>query len=631
MRENLSTDREAIGIWDLTPTGIPGTVVTARIQDGIHINIQEALAFLSEVVEFVDVPVTFNGELISGNPYESILPSTRSAWREERAGLELAGLVRGDLELMGMATGDLRVVLRNVTGKAISGLPGTLVLLQSAAAIRTFRSGFGLATVGLQSIYRWGGVIDLPFLTPTAGREALEANSNQQLQELVGALDTAVSELATSHAESFGNDLFLQWILQTRQFHLCRQLEVAVRPSGDLVKLEDVVARNGIQYYEGRDPDIISTYASEDEPLILVSPNNPRRSCELGFLQIQEVRRVDESPRVIEEIPPSSYSFDQSALAIRISRIFEEDYFLPVDIQFGSISGNLSVLVTSVDNPVQVFLDPSSTSVAPLLEMYTNDFAAFNPFVKDFVRTTIFPRVSKLVPSSTREGAEAFLRRLRSRRERFEYELDDRADLEEILRRLSEGEISVEEAHDRLTDPTRSVIEVSFLSSASVSSVLPYVESDTAEGSELDPLPGIDRRESSTNARILTSDSPLNGYDCFLALSDRVQQEKGDFFLQPHTTEVVWGGRKVVFVFQHHSLQFGLYYDILCPGLVGTSGGGPQRTSTILTHDRTFIPIPQEIAAQFLPDVGSRMRLEIKCDVLYLESDAGAGLGFQRS
>ena len=111
----------------------------------------------------------------------------------------------------------------------------------------------------------------------------------------------------------------------------------------------------------------------------------------------------------------------------------------------------------------------------------------------------------------------------------------------------------------------------------------------------------------------------VSGYTCFLSLSDRVQREKGEFFLQPHTTEVVWGGRKVVFIFQHHSGRFGLYYDILCPALVGAaSGGGPRLTSTILTKGRTFIPVPDEIANDFLPKAGERKWLEIRCDILYL-------------
>ena len=132
-------------------------------------------------------------------------------------------------------------------------------------------------------------------------------------------------------------------------------------------------------------------------------------------------------------------------------------------------------------------------------------------------------------------------------------------------------------------------------------------------------IPGIDRREEETSALILTREVPVAGYRCFLSISDRVQREKSHFFLQPHSTEVGWGGRKVIFVFHHHSKRFGLYYDILCPGLVGSgSSGGPRITATILTKNRTFIPIPDEISEDFLPKAAERKRLEVWCDILYL-------------
>ena len=86
-----------------------------------------------------------------------------------------------------------------------------------------------------------------------------------------------------------------------------------------------------------------------------------------------------------------------------------------------------------------IFLDPESSSVAPLLALYRDDYPAFAPCVKDFVRSVVFPRIAMLVPSSTREGAEAFLRHLRSNRELFEYELEDRADLEDILEDMRAG------------------------------------------------------------------------------------------------------------------------------------------------------------------------------------------------
>ena len=270
-----------------------------------------------------------------------------------------------------------------------------------------------------------------------------------------------------------------------------------------------------------------------------------------------------------------------------------------------------------------IYLDPNSTSVAPLLSLYRDDFAAFGPFVKDFVRSTVFPRISKLVPSSTREGAEAFLRHLRSNREWFEYELDDKADLEDILEELRAGRLTLAEAEKQLVDTTRSVVEVSAAGTGPLSSVVGGIENEPEDDELPDPFtarPGIDRRDEETTALILTSDaSDLNGYTCFLSLSARVQGEKGDFFLQPHSTNIVWGGRKVVFVFHHHSGRFGLYYDILCPELVAeTAGGGPRVTSTILTKGRTFIPIPVELAEAFLPTAGELKRLEVKCDILYL-------------
>ena len=622
LKSELSTDTAGISVTPVEHMGEPGTTVLARLAPGNELSVQDARKYLREFVEFVDIPVFFNGDKISGDKIRSALPSEKHAWFEDRTDVSLAGILSGDLELYGMASGELRIVLEGVNSERGLGKPGSIVLLQGRNVIRTSRSGFGLANVTTQSGYGWGGIADLPFLQPTAGREALDAASNQLLQRIVSALDNLISPIAAEHPESFSNDGFLQWIAATKQFSLCGHLEVSPRPSGEPEALASVIGRRGLRYYGGRDPSVIQTYASDDEPLVVLSRRAPRRDCELGYLRIQRVMEVDISPKVDEEFPTTAWGFHHAALAARLARIFEEDYFLPVDIRFGSITGGLPLLVTDVNTPVVIYLDPTSTSVAPVLALYTDDFNAFNPYVKDFVRSTVFPRVSTLVPSSTREGAEAFLRHLRSNREWFEYDIDDRADLGEVLEELHAGRLSVVEATRRLTDTGRSFVEVSIAGTEPLSSVVKEIGDETENGDVPDPFeasPGIDRREEETSARILTSSQPVNGYTCFLSISDRVQREKGDFFIQPHSTEIVWGGRKVIFVFQHHSKRFGLYYDILCPGLVeASSGRGPRVTSTILTKNRTFIPIPEEIAETFLPKADERKRLEVRCDIFYL-------------
>jgi molecular chaperone HtpG len=79
-------------------------------------------------------------------------------------------------------------------------------------------------------------------------------------------------------------------------------------------------------------------------------------------------------------------------------------------------------------------------------------------------------------------------------------------------------------------------------------------------------------------------------------LTDRVREEKGDFFLQPHRTSVVWGGQKALFIFEHHSGEFGPYYDLQTQGPISEqSGGGSFETCTIVMKNRMFIPIPPSV------------------------------------
>ena len=621
-KSELVTGTESISLTPQTPTGEPGTTVRARLAPTSKVPIQEARKYLREFVEFVDVPVVFNGELLSGAGHRAALPSERHAWSESREHISLAGILSGDLVFFGMASGEFRVVLENVRSEIALGRPGSIVLLQDRNVIRTMRSGFGLATVAVQSGYHWGGVVDLAFLKPTAGREALDSSSSQLLQDIVSALDQLISPIAAEHTESFANDGFLRWIVATGRFTCCGQLEVTPHPGNQPETLASVVERGGIRYYGGHDASVIRTYAGEDEPLIVLARRRPRRDCERGYLRERGVNEVDTTPRVTQELVTTSLSFAHSAFATRVARVLEEDYFLDADIRFGSISGQLVLLVTGTKLPVVIYFDPESTSIAPLLSLYREDFDAFGPFVKDFIRSTVFPRISKLVPSSTREGSEAFLRHLRSNREWFEYELDDKADLESIFEKLKAGGLTIAEARKRLAGTDRSFVEVSRAGTAALSSVVREITGGAGDETlpeAFDAVPGIDRREEETEALILTSEVPVNGYSCFLSISDRVQREKGEFFLQPHSTEIVWGGRKVIFIFQHHSKHFGLYYDILCPALIGTgSGGGPSVTSTILTKNRTFVPVPNAIAKDFLPTAAERKRLEVRCDILYL-------------
>jgi len=628
-REELSTSEGCITIEPLDATGSPGTKVTAIPEAAAALSVDEAVRYITPFVEFVDTPVFVNGTLVSGRSPRDMLPSERGAWQEQRSGMDFAGLATADVEVRGLANGELRVVLDRVETLPSSGRPGRAVLTQGSSVVRTFRSGFGLATISVPSLYRFGGIIDMPALQPTAGREALEVRSNDLLQKLFSALDEVVSKIASAHAETLENQAFLNWVVRRGLYQLCGELSVSVEPGQQQRRLASLSPRPGpVRYYTGSDQRLISAYASEDYPLVIVSRRSPRRDCELGYLRQMGAEEVSDQPTILELLEGARVSLELGAVASRITRVLAEDYFAEVAVQFAKMSHGVPMLVDRDSSPPALLIDPEWSSLVPLIELYRSDFSTFGPLVKDFVRAHVFPRVKDLVPSSTREGAEAFLRRLRGRRELFEIDWTDREDLEAIWEKYAQGEIDLAEAARRSRTARRtSVVVVRPDQAATIASVVPALEDsypDVAEqgDDEFGPLPPVDRREAATDALVLTGEETLNGYSCFLSLSDQAQKEAGEFFSQPHTTSVVWGGQKIFFVFQHHSGRFGLYYDVQCPGQVANeSGGGPFRTSTLLLKDRVFIPVPSALTDSVVPRKGERIRLDVRCEVLYLGDD----------
>ena len=107
----------------------------------------------------------------------------------------------------------------------------------------------------------------------------------------------------------------------------------------------------------------------------------------------------------------------------------------------------------------------------------------------------------------------------------------------------------------------------------------------------------------STDKKLLVVDkqSPiLNNYKMFLGISERAFKEEYVFFVAPHTTRIIWGGHRIIFIFTHASSRFSLYYDIeLFEDVGGLAGGGSYPTTTIITKNRIFIPIPDNLEQYF--------------------------------
>lgn len=632
-KAKLSLKEECIERQLVASRGQPGTVITAYIATDSRINVQQARNYIAEFVSLVEVPVFVNGELVSQRPIEVAVPAVPQAWQVSRESEKLGDRLTANVALILSNNADIWMKLSEISwaGKSVQG---RMVLRTGQPTLRTFRSGFGLATASVSSFYQFGGVVDLLLLEPTAGREAITADGMQFLQTVMTEIDAFTSQLLSGRDESDVSTAFMNWTIAHNRYDLCGRLRMGLVP-GDKIALNEVSKRSklaAMMLYEGADQGVINMHASDDSPLLILARSNPRRRCEQNYLRsYANATVIADHPVVKDRRSHSQLSIAESGLAFRIASILESDYFLRCEVDFGVISHGLPVLAEKRPDGARITLNPEGQTVKLLLRLYDSEFSAFGSMAKDFVRSVIFPRVADYVPSSTRQGAEAFLKAIRRPREFFEYADDDLGNLPTIWADYNEGRITLDQAVERSRTAVRSSIQV-VDHAASARDVVPDViqneqvlQNAAVEiALDLDPAPAITRLEATTSAKLLViddSEPALRGYRCFLAITDKAREEMGEFFLQPHRTSIVWGGQKTLFIFLHHSGQFGLYYDLQTREPVDApAGGGPFPTATIVLKDRLFVPIPDAIRASFVPKQGERKRFEVRADILRTDS-----------
>ena len=643
--DRLSLNEDCVELETLDSRQEPGTRVTALILPEHRIDVQEATRYITDFVQLLGIQVTVNGAVVSGGAVESLVPVPPASWRLDRQRCELGKRLVADVTLVVSSNADLWIDLRDIMWSRRS-INGRASLRSGTAALRTFRTGFGLATVGVGSTYQFGGVVDARNLQPTAGREALTTDSMQFLQSLVSEIDHFASSQLAESPECDSSTPFMSWIAASRRYDLAGYLRATMQPGDKRVALREIrelSQARPVLVYSGGDQSIVRQHATDDRPVVVLARTNPRHSCEREYLnQFCSTEALSDSPMVSGIKARKDYSDAEMAFVYRLESILDADYFLKADVDLGKITHGLPVLTEETKGRVRVTIDPDGQTMALVLGVYENELSAFASMLKDFARNIVFPSVAPYVPSSSRQGAEAFLRTIKKPREVFEYEATDLGDLPQVWSDYGDGRISMEQAVQRSMEAVRTGVQVvDSGATASIQEVVPDVVQNeqilrtattAPESTSLEAAPAISRTEISCKAKILTIgavDAPLHGYRCFLAITEQARRERAEFFFQPHKTSVVWGGQRVLFVFLHHSERFGLYYDLQTHGTLATEGGGgPYATCSIVLKDNIYVPVPQPLVSRFVPNAGERKRFYVRHDILRVsDGDEWSGPG----
>ena len=236
-RGKLSATEPCILIETLDSLGSPGTIVEVAIEEGIHINVVEAVAYIAEAVTYVPVPVVVNGETASMRNFTEALPRPGNPDTIVESRVQVAGGIEADLTLLVGFNGEPWVHLTNLTSGS-EAIVGEAILAKDQHQVHAYRSGFSLATAGVQSHFGLGGIANLSTLTPTAGREALTTSSVQFLQTLVTGLERLLAEHIATLPTSDNNTKFMEWVRAHRRFELCGHIKVQLEPGARFEPLQ---------------------------------------------------------------------------------------------------------------------------------------------------------------------------------------------------------------------------------------------------------------------------------------------------------------------------------------------------------------------------------------------------------
>jgi len=620
LRESLSIAEKCITLERNEDKREEGTEITVTLEPQAQLTEQQAKQYLQDYIRYVPIRIFLNGELISNQVLNTSVPFST----EKISDLGVHKTQIGGFTFsVHIGVNPQAFVRAEVTNVCLNNndMTGSMLLSQSSGSIMGYRNFFGLATIPVSTHFQLGGIANLSFLTPTAGREALGRESIAQVQQIIDATEKVIAEQISQTNFADLSGVFLSYINSHNRYDLAENVTVEVHPERESVRMVDVkqhAVNRHLHYYTGRDPSMIQQFSTAESALIVISQVNPRRQIQNQFVTtILRITAIPDQATVTREYSSRELSIAEAALSIRISTTLADDYFLnDFEVQFVDITHGAQFLVEGGQQKGKLRIARNCAPVSPLLECYDTALEVFSAFVKDFVRSHIYPHVKPLVPSSTQGGADALRLVLKRNRELYRYEDSDLGALEPILSDYLVGEMSLGDAIRKArssSSPQRQSVRVEQV--GNVEAVIEDVVNSpivvTENTLETEPRPAIIREDTECPYKILTTTTQyqnLNNFTLFLGLSDKLFKRESIFFKSPHTTRVMWGGHRIIYIFDHPSGSITLYYDIeLRTSLSQNQANGMMLPSTtLILKNRLFVPIPKSLEAEFRISEGTK-------------------------
>ena len=616
-RKNLKIGEECVD-YEKNENLTRGTSVKAHLKKDFHLNYSDIEKYLKQYIEFLPVKVFLNKKefltkkdgiieyLAKPNNFKEI---TSFKVEENDIGF------KANFYLLNNDTVAIELNSFSIGNQSISGFS---YLVQKDGKNMGYRNRFGLANIPFFSRYNLGGVFNLSCLVPTAGREAISKESIEAIQRVVNTLEKELTKEIAKIDNADKIQGFVDYIFHQGLIDLSGNILVRCHPETEmkLLEVQGVLANKAVRYYKGKDNLIKEKFSDEGSILLILSQRVNKRAVQERYLKNLGIAEIPDSVQIEGEICKSDLDTKSFSLVFKIERFLEEDYNVTsASVILCSLSHGMHILVQKTDISLNIYLEKESEIIRNLYAIYDEDYNLFEGFVKDFIRTNLYGKIRQYIPSSLKEGTDALKSVLMKKRELYKYSVEDVGELEKYMDDFKKDNLEIGDIIKKAQSIKNSHVErVSVNQVGELEDEIPRIKdgpvpdnNNVQQGMEpvdskniFEAVPAILRLNSITNKKVLRQSQPvsqLNNFLLFLGLSDRLYKQDIDFFLKPHDTKIIWGQHKLIYIFSCAGEMATLYYsiDLTHAPTKSRIGSFSLLTTTIITKDRIFVPVPSEL------------------------------------
>ena len=609
--ENEEGQRTELGRSDIESTnGLPqvaqqpskeafprGTIVEGILE--APVDEDQLCQYIQEIVRYCRELIYFNENLISGDRPDSELeiPASVNSDTWSHNGIEITGkLFKVDSQTLGATLESLSL------GGETSQI--TAVLRFEGHGLDIRKQGFKLCSTTVPTKIGVSGFIDCDLLSPTAGRDSLNAESSALVAKIVDAM-----ELSATLAVLDSSDLIEQ---HTRIFRYVRfkglvdrmgkvTVQSAGGPSYTLEELREQ-GSNGSQIYFGTSGNAALTNVLQSRGHIVVNlpSENHKASAIRDFLSSVGAKDLRGKVELVEEYGDLK-RFEKAFLAELSETITDVYQVKKVMFTPGRLTEDIPIYVTnpasSSSTTLRIYVDVRHEDVRKLERLEITSL--FRSMVSAFCREYLGPTLRSRSPKFFGSGAVNLDWLARHRSEAWVLLTDDIAVIDRAVRRqvVTASDVQVVSASPELGAAQQSI---------------------------------SDEEKEPKLVRIVEAGTDFRGLDgYYLRVPNSAAEAYGDVIVASEDQGAVWVGNKVLLIASDGistAFQFEVRLDrlLLTADSKSLSQGAISIERSIQQLFRgLYFPLPTELEAHLVPVGDQEIRIEVRCDWLDFAGSRG--------